>query len=253
MRPLVLLLALVAGAFAQTITVQFPASRSEKPLDGRLLLLLSTDPSDEPRMQIDDTMKSQMIFGVTVDGWKPGQTLTVGDDAQGYPRTSLKDVPAGEYTVQAVLNVYETFHRSDGKTVKLAPDRGEGQHWNLAPGNLLSKPRLARIGPGAPPIAVSLDDVIPPIEPEPDTKYVRHIRIQSKLLSEFWGRPMFLAAVVLVPEGYDSHPQAHFPLVIAHDHFVSSFGDFREAPPDPNLKPDYSDRFHLAGYNRIQQ
>ena len=204
-------------------------------------------------MQIDDTPKSQMIFGLTVDAWKPGDPLTIGDNAQGYPRASLKDVPAGDYTIQAVLNVYETFHRSDGKTVKLAPDRGEGQHWNLAPGNLLSKPRMVHIGPGAPPIAVSLDDVIPPIKPEPDTKYVRHIRIQSALLTKFWGRPIYLSAIVLVPEGFDAHPEAHYPLIVFHDHFVSSFNDFRETPPDDNLKPDYSDRFHIPGYNRIQQ
>ena len=144
----------VAAASAQTITVSFPASRSQTPLDGRLLLLLSNDPSDEPRMQIDDTPKSQMVFGVTVDGWKPGEPIMIGDDAQGYPRAKLRDVPPGEYTVQAVLNIYETFHRSDGKTIKLAPDRGEGQHWNLAPGNLFSKPRLVRVGPGAPPVTI---------------------------------------------------------------------------------------------------
>ena len=69
------------AASAQTVTVRFPASRSRTPLDGRLLLLLSNDPSDEPRMQIDDTPKSQMVFGVTVDGWKPGEPITVGDDA----------------------------------------------------------------------------------------------------------------------------------------------------------------------------
>src|SRR5271154_5417529 len=201
-------------ASAQTITVLFPASRSAKPLDGRVLLLLSNDRSAEPRMQIDDSPKWQMIFGVTVDGWKPGERLAVGDNATGYPRASLKDVPPGEYAIQAVLNVYETFHRSDGKTVKLAPDRGEGQHWNLAPGNLLSKPRIVRIGPAAPPIAVSLDEVIPPINPEPDTKYVRHIRIQSKLLTQFWGRPMYLSAVVLVPEGFDAHAEAHYPLLV---------------------------------------
>ena len=124
----------VCAARAQTITVRFPAERSERPLDGRVLLLLSNNPSEEPRMHIDDTPKSQMVFGVTVDGWKPGEPLTIGENAQGYPRASLKDVPAGDYTIQAVLNVYETFHRSDGKTVELAPDRGEGQHWNLAPG-----------------------------------------------------------------------------------------------------------------------
>jgi hypothetical protein len=238
---------------AQTITVDFPASLSSKPLDGRLLLLLSNDPSQEPRMQIDDTPKSQMIFGVTVDGWRPGQPMEVGDAAHGYPRPSLKDVPPGDYTIQAVLNIYETFHRSDGKTVKLAPDRGEGQHWNLAPGNLLSKPRLVHIGPGSQAIDVSLTDVIPPIKREPDTKYVRHIRVQSKLLTGFWGRPVYLSAIVLVPEGFDSHLEAHYPLVIFHDHFVTDFNDFRETPPDPNLKPDYSDRFHIAGYNRIQQ
>jgi hypothetical protein len=64
---------------------------------------------------------------------------------------------------------------------------------------------------------------------------------------------MFLSAIVLVPEGFDAHLEAHYPLVIFHDHFVSSFNDFRETPPDPNLKPDYSDRFHIAGYNRIQE
>ncbi|MGA3040568.1 MAG: hypothetical protein ABSF54_07255, partial [Bryobacteraceae bacterium] len=258
MRHFVSLVPLVAGmavavASAQTITVLFPAARSAQPLDGRVLLLLSNDPSAEPRMQIDDTAKSQMIFGVTVDAWIPGEPLTIGDNAQGYPRASLNDVPPGEYTIQAVLNVYETFHRSDGKTVKLAPDRGEGQHWNLAPGNLLSKPRLVRIGPQAPPVTVSLDDVIPPIEPEPDTKYIRHIRIRSELLTRFWGRPFYLSAIVLVPEDFDTHTQAHYPLIVFHDHFVSGFTDFREIPPDLSLKADYSERFHLAGYNRIQQ
>ena len=177
-------------------------------------------------MQIDDTPKSQMVFGLTVDEWKPSEPVVIGDNAQGYPRASLKDVPPGEYTIQAVLNVYETFHRLDGKTVKLAPDRGEGQHWNLAPGNLFSKPRMVRIGPAAEPITVSLDEVIPPIVAEPDTKYVRHIRIQSALLTKFWGRPVYLSAIVLVPEGYDTHPQAHYPLIIFHDHFESGVQRF---------------------------
>src|ERR1700733_5056566 len=169
MRILVSLMLGVVTACAQPITVVFPAARSDHPLDGRLLLLLSNDSSDEPRMQVDDTLKSQMIFGVTVDAWKPGEPVTIGDNAQGYPRASLKDVPAGEYTVQAVLNVYETFHRSDGKTIKLPPDRGKAQHWNIAAGNLYSQPKRVRIGPGAAPIAVSLDAVIPPIPPEADT------------------------------------------------------------------------------------
>ena len=238
---------------AQTFSVSYRKSLSAQPVDGRLLLLLSTDSGAEPRFQIDDTPRSQLMFGVTVDGWASGHPAVVDASAQGYPIRSLKDVPPGEYTVQAVLNKYETFHRSDGKTVKLHPDMGEGQHWNISPGNLYSKPKKVTIGPGAPPVSVELTDVIPPIEPAKDTKYIRHIRIQSDVLTKFWGRPMFLGAAILVPEGFDEHPSAHFPLIIFHDHFVDDFDGFRTTPPDPNLKPDYSERFHLAGYNRIQQ
>ena len=237
----------------QTFAVKFPAAVSGKALDGRLLLLLSNDASEEPRMQIDDTMKSQQVFGVTVDGWKPGEAMVVGEGAAGYPRASLKDVPEGEYTVQAVLDVYETFRRRDGSVVKLSPDRGEGKRWNLAPGNLYSKPMKVRVGPGASAVSVVMDQVMAPIKPVADTKYIRHIRIQSALLTKFWGRPMYLAAVVMVPEGFDAHPEARFPLIVAQDHFVADFDDFRTEPPDATLKPDYSERFHLAGYNRIQQ
>lgn len=238
---------------AQTITVSFPGTTSAKPLDGRVLFLLSNDPSDEPRMQINDTPRSQMIFGTTVDGLKPGETVAIDANAAGYPIRSIQDVPAGDYTAQAVLNIYETFHRSDGKTIKLAPDRGEGQHWNLAPGNLYSAPQKVHVGPGSPPIRISLDKVIGAIAPVPDTKYVRHLRIQSALLTKFWGRPMYLSAIVLVPEGFDEHPNAHYPEMVFEGHFPDGFPDFRTTPPDPDLKPDYSERFHLAGYNRIQQ
>ena len=258
MRPIRILLMVAAASFslfasAQSFTVSFPKETSAKTLDGRLLLLLSSDDSAEPRMQIDDTPKSQMIFGVTVNGMKPGAAVTVDGRAAGYPILHLKDVPPGEYTVQAVLNLYETFHRSDGSVVKLHMDQGEGQHWNITPGNLYSKPRKVTVKAGGAPIAVSMTEVIPPIPPIADTKYVRRIRIQSDLLTKFWGRPMFLSAVLLVPEGFDEHTEAHYPEMVFEDHFADDMDDFRTEPPDPNLKPVYSERFHLAGYNRIQQ
>lgn len=250
---LAIVLLLPVGLAAQSFTVTFPKEVSAQPLDGRLLLVLSTNPSDEPRNQIDDTPRTQIVFGLTVDGWQPSQPALVDGNAWGYPIRSLKDVPACDYFVQAVLNKYETFHRSDGKTVKLHMDQGEGQHWNSSPGNLYSKSQKITVKPGGPPIALTLSEVIPPIPTPADTKYIRHIRIQSTALTKFWGRPMFVSAIVLVPEGFDDHLNARFPLIIFHDHFVDDFTDFRTTPPDPNLKPDYSERFHLAGYNRIQQ
>jgi hypothetical protein len=204
-------LLLPVAVTAQSFTVSFPKELNAQALDGRLLLCLSTDPSAEPRKQIDDTPRSQIVFGMTVDGWKPGQVAVVDATAWGYPIRSLKDVPEGEYTVQVVLNRYETFNRADGKTIKLHMDQGEGQQWSISPGNLISKPVKITLKRGGAPIALSLSEAIPPIPAPADTKYLRHIRIQSALLTKFWGRPMFLSAIVLVPAGFDEHPQRALP------------------------------------------
>jgi hypothetical protein len=189
-----------------------------------------------------------------VEGWKPGQPALLPDDALGFPVENLAEVPAGTYRVQALLHRYETFRRGDGHVVKLPMDRGEGQQWNKAPGNLYSTPRDIVVDPArAETIAITLDNVIPPIPEPPTTKYVKHERILSEKLTKFWGRPMYLGAHVLLPEGFDSHPDARYPLVIFHGHHPNTIGGFREEPPDPNLKPEYSERFHLEGYNRIEQ
>ena len=220
-------------------------------LDGRLMILLSTDATQEPRFQINDGPSSQLVFGVDLDNAKAPFTVEARN-AFGYPVRSLNDLKPGKYFVQALLHKYETFRRADGHKVKLPMDRGEGQQWNRAPGNLFSKPREILVDGNAK-IRLELDQVIPPIEPPKDTKSIKHVRIQSDLLTRFWGRPMHLGAQVLLPEGFDEHPEARYPLVIFHGHFPADFEGFRPEPPDPNLKPDYAERFKLAGYNRIQQ
>jgi hypothetical protein len=212
-----MLIAFVALPLAASprFTISFPAERSSAPLDGRLLLMLSTDSSAEPRMQINDTPKTQMIFGMDVEALKPARAVVIDSSAFGYPVRSLSDLKPGEYFVQALLHRYETFRRADGQVVELPMDRGEGQHWNLAPGNLFSKPLKITVSENAN-ISLSLDQEIPPIKPPADTKYIRHVRIQSQLLTKFWGRPMYLGAHVLVPEGFESHPEAHYPLEVFH-------------------------------------
>ena len=235
-------------------SVSFPAEKSSVPLDGRLLLLVSKNNTREPRFQINEDLNTQQVFGMDVEGWKPDDEAIVDANAFGYPVRSLAEIPAGEYWVQALLHRYETFKRSDGHTVKLPMDRGEGQQWSRAPGNLYSVPQKITIDPQKEAIVkLTLNQIIPPIAPPKDTKYIKHIRMQSKLLSDFWGRPMHLGANILLPEGFDSHPNARYPLVIFHGHFPSDFGGFRETPPDPTLKPEFSERFKIDGYNKIVQ
>ena len=234
--------------------VSFPDAKGALPLDGRVLLIVSTDGSAEPRTQVGVGLKTQQIFGVDANGLAPGKEVLFDATTLGYPLESLAAIPKGTYFVQAVLHKYETFHRADGHTVKLPMDRGEGQHWNLAPGNLYSTPKKVDIDPSRPgKISISLDRVIPPIPDPPTTKWVKHERIRSERLSKFWGRDIFLGAHVLLPLGFEEHPDARYPFVIFHGHFPADLGGFREESPDPNLKPVYDERFHLEGYNRIQQ
>lgn len=239
---------------AAQIAVTLPRERASAPLDGRLLLLVSTDSTREPRFQISDGPESQVVFGQDVDGWVPGTERTVSAEADGYPIESLQRLPPGRYWVQALLNRYETYKLSTGHTVKLPPDKGEGQQWARKPGNLLSTPRWITIDPRQRiRLQVALDREIPAIAPPTDTKWIKHVTIRSERLSKFWGRDMYVGANVLLPAGFDEHPNARFPLVVYHGHFPATFEGFRETPPDPNLAPDFSARFNLAGYNRIQQ
>jgi hypothetical protein len=234
--------------------ISFPAERSKTPLDGRLLLLISTNDKAEPRFQITGGADTQLVFGIDVDGLAPGVEAVVDASSFGYPLRSLAELPRGEYFVQALLHRYETFRRADGHVVKLPMDRGEGQQWNAAPGNLYSAPLRVVLDPeNEETVHLALDLEIPPIPPPKDTKYIRHEKIQSELLTKFWGRPMSIGACLLLPEGFDAHPEARYPLIVFHGHFPATISGFRETPPDPNLKPDYSERFHISGYNRIQE
>ncbi len=234
--------------------VELPADAGSGPLDGRLIVVLAVEQEPEPRFQVTPRLPAPQIFGVDVDGLAPGDSVTIDPSVFGFPRHSLREVPAGEYFVQAVLHRYETFHLANGKTVKLPMDRGEGQQWNRAPGNLYSTPRRVRFDPaeGAA-VQLRLEKVMPPIEPPADTEFVKHVRIRSDRLSEFWGRPMYLGAHVLLPAGFDEHPEARYPLAVFHGHFPPDLSGFRTEPPDPDMEPDYSERFHVRGYNRIQQ
>lgn len=255
-----------AAAAGLRFTVRFGAEVHPSPLDGRLLLLLGKNADAEPRFQLSSNDDTGQVFGVDVEGLAPGQDASIGGDTLGYPVTQIADLPPGDYWVQAVLHRYETFHRADGHTVKLPPDRGEGQQWSLAPGNLVSTPRKVHIDPAAGgAVAVTLDHALPPLPAQADTKYMKRIQIRSEMLSRFWGRDVFLGAIVLLPEGWDTHPAARYPLAIYHSHFDTALQGFREAPPEPGSPPvnaegiardcpnGHGPRCAAHGYKRVSQ
>lgn len=214
--------------------VRFPAQLRAAPVDGRLLLVVSKDLSAEPRRLVSWGTQTQQVFGVDVDGWKPGEAARIDGSAAGHPLASLRDLAPGKYRIQAVLNVYETVRRADGHTLKVPWDDGEGQHWGTSPGNLVSNAQTVEVGADTV-TPIEMASVIPPIVPPKDTKYVRHVRMQSEMLTKFWGRPVFIGAHVLVPEGFDEHPERRYPVAYNQGHFPADFRAFRETPPDSGM------------------
>ena len=239
---------------AQMFNVKINSNLHTENFDGRLLLLFSNNNAAEPRFQISDALTTQIILGKNVDQWAIGATQSIAQEAYGFPKERLSEIPAGDYYVQVLLHKYETFKLKNGKVVKLPMDRGEGQHWNVAPGNIYSKPIKIHFDPkNTEVVQLTIDQIIPPIIEPTDSKYIKHIKIQSKLLTEFWGRPMYLGAHILLPEGFDTHQNIKYPLAIYHGHFPSDISGFSTTPPNPNLIPDTSARFNITGYNKIQE
>ncbi|MDF1694349.1 MAG: alpha/beta hydrolase-fold protein [Saprospiraceae bacterium] len=244
------LIFLVPDINAQTFTISYPSNHYSETLDGRLILLISDKNDNELRFQLSDKATTCQGFGMDVTDWKKGTVITFDKSSFGYPIEDFSAVPDGEYFVQVLFHKYEIFNRADGHTVKLPMDRGEGQQWNRAPGNVYSTATKFKIdSKSSQNISISLDEIIPPIKEPEDTKYIKHIKVKSELLSKFWGRDMYLGAHVLIPEGFEENPDVKYPLAIFHGHFPKDFGGFRADPPDMNMKPEYSERFSVDGYN----
>ena len=233
--------------------ITYPEKFSENGYDGRLLLMISNNNNAEPRFQINDSHHTQIIFGIDVESWKSGETQIFDSNVYGYPIKSIGNLKEGEYYIQAFLHKYETFNLSTGYKVKLPKDQGEGQKWNISPKNLYSTPKKVKISKSGT-IKLSLENEISSIEPIKDSKYIKHVKIKSEMLSKFWGRDMFLQANVLVPHNFNKNSKVKYPLMIFHGHFPNTFRGFRTEPPAaPKKDTIYNSRFGITGYKYIQE
>jgi len=198
--------------------ISFPESLSAEPLTGRMFVCFGENDERDPRLQVG--RYGVQFFGVDFENLAPGETVVIDGSTIGYPVEWLKDVPAGKYYLQAVLNKYTEFKRSDGHTLWMHNDQWEGQNWRRSPGNFISEVIEMDIDPAkSGTIKIELSEEIPPIEVPEDTKWVKRFKMKSDILSEFWGQDIFLGATVLLPKGYDENPDARYPTVYHHGHF----------------------------------
>lgn len=216
---LVLLIAAAAASSAAELRfrLSYPESAHTGPITGRAYIMISRSNEKEPRLQVGRT--GVPFFGKDFENLRPGETVSLDQTDLGAPVATLSDIPKGEYFVQGFISVYTEFPRADGHTVWMHDDRWEGQQWERSPGNLHSVTAKLTLDPDKGydhPIAI--DQVVPPIETPADTQWVKRFKIQSKLLSEFWGKPIYVGATVLLPKDYDRET-IDYPVVYYQGHF----------------------------------
>jgi len=209
-----------AVAQGPRVEITVPAAFRATPVTGRMYIFVARHDDAEPRLQVRHESDCTPFFGVDVTQLAPGAPGVVDGATLGYPVSSLKDIPAGDYYVQGLLNVYSEFRRADGHTLWLHDDQWEGQQFNKSPGNLVSEVRKVHLDPAkGDTIRLELTRVLPPIDLPPDTKWVKHIKIQSKILTAWWGRPIYLGATVLLPHGYETDTARRYATVYEQGHF----------------------------------
>ncbi|HUI43871.1 MAG TPA: alpha/beta hydrolase-fold protein [Terriglobia bacterium] len=236
--------------------ISFAATTHAAPITGRAFVIISKEMQPEPRLRAGGWGDMAPLFGADVDQLQPGAAAVIDGSTPGYPPGSLRDVPAGDYFIQAVMNVYTQFHRSDGHTIWAHMDQWEGQQFNVSPGNLYSEVQQVHLDPAAGyDVKLSLTQVIPPIQEPADTEWVKHVKIQSRLLTAFWGHPMDIGAVVLLPKGYDSHPNVKYPVIYEQGHFSlrPAFGFSAQDHPVPARFQHFMKDYNLeTGYKFYQ-
>jgi enterochelin esterase-like enzyme len=219
-----------------------------QPVTGRVFVLFSRVLDPEPRLQRVGWGSVHPFFGIDVDDLQPKESVRFDAVTPGFPVDSLADVPAGEYSVQALCDVYTWYERGDGTSL-WAPGVGwEGRVFTKGPGNLFSNPQTITWDPeAAESITLVLDQEIPPVEFPEDTHWVKRFQIRSEALSEFWGREMQVGATVLLPPGYEDNPDKRYPVVYVQNHF-----SFEPPFSFPELATEEEQRFRDQMSNETQ-
>jgi hypothetical protein len=217
---LVLSCSVSTAAAAQADTkfeITVPSEVHREPITGRVYVMIARAADREPRFQIGRT--GEPFFGRDVERLQPGSVATIDATDLGWPVESLRDLPVGDYYVQGFVNVYSEFRRSDGHVLWMHDDQWEGQHFNRSPGNLYSDVHRIHLDSEAGyTVSLVADNVIPPIGLPENTEWVERFRIQSPMLTEFWGRPIYLGATVLLPKDYRS-TSIEYPVLYRQGHF----------------------------------
>jgi hypothetical protein len=182
-------------------------------LTGRIFVLLDDNSENDP------FSTQEFIFARDIREHNTVAPIVIGRKSMGYP-SSLTKLPPGQYAARAVADL-------------------NADHWDFAfaPGNLYSSKTVISIDDE--PVSLSLEHVVP--DPSfSETELQKEVRLRSRLLSEFHGRPTDMKAAVILPPSYFTEPERLYPAVYTMpgyggSHYHISMGDWNQKRYGMNL------------------
>lgn len=246
-----------AAPAARSVSVTLGNGLSSAAETGRMFVLVTDRQDKEPRQVTrltaayyfndDGKMDYAPFFGQDVEGMKTGATVIMAGTEQGYPFADLSGLPAGEYSIQAVFHRYERVTPGKGKPIWLPMDNWEGSQFHLSPGNFYSEVKRIKVERGQGfSVSLTLNGRIPEVAQPADTNFLKYRKFRSALATRFWGRDIPVGVNVLLPKGYDQHPDARYPVIFHMGHFFEQtpFSFPREEPTKgPGPAPEGSARW----------
>lgn len=180
--------------FTATIRVNDEIKKEFKP-NGRLLVFISNNTAVEPRQLIwpSPTIKTY-IFAKNISNYDVERPMLILNSSNWLSNTGIKmdEIPEGEYAVQAVW------------------DQNTEESRTSASGNLFSKKQIIILDK---PTNVNLEisEMVPPLQVN-EHPLVRVENYKSKVLSEFWGKPMYQKVAILLPKTYQKGDTIKYPI-----------------------------------------
>lgn len=190
LRLLFFFLLISSFAFAQTSELTFTVSVNQDSVKnwkekGRLVVYLSKNGERPPLFQ-GTFSAGRSGYALNVENWKLNEQKEVNaGNSFAASEFCLSEVPAGNWFAQAVYSMSEI------------PDL-------RAAGNLYSDVIEIELSGKAETLSLELGKAIGKrsgSDPK-DTKLVKYITLESKLLSDFWGKKMSTEAAIMLPKNF---------------------------------------------------
>lgn len=171
----------------------FDKAACDVPFAGRVYVAIRAGSASPPVGM--NWFKPEPGLARDVKNWEPGTPLFVGAKDVAYP-APLADLKPGKYYVAAVMD----------------RDLG-GIDFLASPGNVFAKTVQLDLDPkSSGTVELKLDQVVKPREFK-ETDTVKLVEIESKLLTNFHGKPTSVRAGVVLPPSFAKEPDRKYPVV----------------------------------------